>query len=177
MPTANVSASAVNPFLTYNFLVKWDNRYVAAVNKVSGLTKHTQPVEFRAGGQPQTTYKIPGQTAYEPIHLERGITNDVAFEQWANKIWYYPNTGQLGQEVSLGDFRKDVQLELYNQAGQLVMRYSIFNCWPSSYTALPELDAASNAVAIAQLTLQHEGWDRDTSGTAPTLPTFTDPAT
>lgn len=177
MASTSVSTAApVNPFLTYNFRVKWNNSYVAAVTRVSGLTRTTETVPFRAGGQPQTTFKIPGQTDYQPIVLERGITTDPAFEQWANKLWYYPNTGQLGQEVSLADFRQDIQIELYNQAGQLVIRYNVYRCWPSQYTALPELSSSANVVALASLTLEHEGWDRDTTVTDPTLPSFTQPA-
>jgi len=175
MATTSVPTSLVNPFLTYNFRVKWDTTYVAAVTKVSGLVKRTETVPFRAGGQPQTTFKIPGQTDYEPIVLERGITTDPAFEQWANKMWYYPNTAQLGNEVSLADFRKDIQIELYNQAGQLVIRYNVYRCWPSEYVALPELSSSANVVALASLTLQHEGWDRDQTVTQPTLPQFTEP--
>lgn len=175
MATTSAATAPVNPFLTYNFLVKWDNTYVAAVTNVSGLTRTTEVVSFRAGGQPRSPYKIPGQTDYSPITLQRGITTDVTFEQWANKMWYYPNSAQLGQEVSLADFRKDIQIELYNQAGQLVIRYNVYNCWPSSYTALPDLDSESNVVALASLTLEHEGWDRDTSVTSPTLPSYTQP--
>jgi phage tail-like protein len=176
MATTNASTYPNNPALTYNFMVKWDSNYVAAVSQVTGLTKTTAVVPFRAGGQPQTTFKIPGQTDYQPITLMRGITTDVTFEQWANKMWYYPNTQQFGEEVSLSDFRKDIQLEMYNQAGQLIIRYNIYRCWPSSYTALPDLDAGANVVALATLVLQNEGWDRDTTVTAPTLPSFTQPS-
>jgi phage tail-like protein len=173
------SASATtqrDPFLTFNFLVKWNNQYVAGVSKVSGLTKTTEVASFRSGGQPQTTYRIPGQTQYGPITLEQGITYDVTFLQWANKMWYYPNTSALGQEVSLADFRQNIQIELYNQAGQLVLRYNVYNCWPSEFRALPELDSAANAVALESLTLQNEGWDFDTTVTPPTPPSFTQPA-
>src|SRR5690606_32492547 len=125
MASTSVPTTRVDPFLTYNFQIKWDNKYVAAVWKVSGLTRTTNAVSFRSGGQPQTVYKIPGQTDYSPLTLEQGVTFDVTFEQWANKIWYYPNTAKFGQEVSLKDFRKNLQLEMYNQAGQLVVRYNI----------------------------------------------------
>ena len=167
MANVNVNTALVNPFLTYNFRVKWDGVYVAAVTSVSGLTRRTDVVSFRAGGQPQSAFKIPGQTGYEPVVLERGITTDTAFEQWANKLWYYPNTSDLGNEVSLKDFRKDIQIELYNQAGQLVIRYNLYRCWPSQYTPLPELQAEANAVALASLTLEHEGFDRDLSVVPP----------
>lgn len=176
MASTNVPTTRVDPFLTYNFQVKWDGVYVAAVCKVSGLTRSTEVTTYRSGGQAQTVYKIPGQTSYGPITLEQGVTFDTTFEQWANKMWYYPNTSKFGNEVSLKDFRKNIQLEMYNQAGQLLLRYNIYNAWPSEYHALPELDAESNTVALASLTLQHEGWDRDTTVTPPTLPSFSEPA-
>ncbi|MEM7155271.1 MAG: phage tail protein [Myxococcota bacterium] len=176
MASTTISTSRVDPFLTYNFQVKWDNNYVAAVSKASGLSRTTDVVPFRSGGQPQSMYKIPGQTDYGALTLEQGVTFDTTFEQWANKVWYYPNTSKFGQEVSLKDFRKNLQLEMYNQAGQLVMRYNIYNCWPSEYTPLPELSAEANVVAFASLTLQNEGWSRDTSVTPPTLPSFNEPS-
>lgn len=163
----SVPTTAVNPYLSYNFRVKWDNQYVAAVSRVSGLTRRTQVVSFHAGGQARTAYKIPGQTDYEPVVLERGITTDTVFEQWASKVWSYPDSAQLGNEMSLKDFRKNMQIELYNQAGAVVLRYNLYNCWPSEYTALPELNGGGNAVALATLTIEHEGWDRDTSLTPP----------
>jgi len=162
----------VNPYLTYNFLVKWDNQPVAAVSHVSGLTRRTQVVSFHAGGQPQAPFKIPGQTDYEPVRLARGITTDTAFEDWANLTWNFDKSGQLGNEVDMANFRKPLQIELYNQAGVIVLRYRLYNCWPSEYTALPDLDSESNVVALASMTIEHEGWDRDTSVTAPAQPGY-----
>jgi phage tail-like protein len=149
---------------------------VAYVSKISALSVSTQVVSWREGGAPQGVRRIPGQTEYGPITLERGVTLDVNFEEWANKIWYYPNTGALGSEVSLKDFRKDIQIELMNQAGQVQLVYYIFSCWPSEYIALPELDSSSNAVAIQTLTLQNEGWTRDDSVTPAALPSFYNPS-
>ena len=160
-----LTTEVVDPFLTYNFRVKWEGRYVAAVTSVSGLTRRTAVVSFHAGGQPQSALKIPGQTDYEPVRLERGITIDRAFEDWANLMWSYPNTQKLGNEAQLATFRKPMQIELYDQAGIITLRYNLYNCWPSEYTALPELDSEANAVALASMTIEHEGWDRDTSVT------------
>lgn len=176
MAVSNVGTSLIDPFLNFKFLVQWNNKTVAAVSKVSALTRSTQVVSWREGGAPQGTRRLPGQTEYGPVTLERGITFDTAFEQWANKVWYYPNTGKLGNEVSLKDFRMDINIQLMNQAGQLVMSYYVFSCWPSEYIALPELDGSANAVALESLTLQNEGWTRDDSVQAPTLPSYTEPS-
>jgi phage tail-like protein len=159
-----------DPYKTYKFRVMWEGRYVAGVSKVSGLTRSTQVVKHREGGSPSLTRRSPGQTEYGPITLERGVTHDLEFEQWANKVWTYGNSAELG--VSLKDFRKDIIIELYNEAGQKVTAYNVHRCWVSEFTALPELDASGTAVAIQSITMQNEGWERDTSIAEPTEPNF-----
>jgi phage tail-like protein len=168
-----VNAQRFDPYKSFKFRVKWDGRYVAGVSQVSALSRTTDVVEHREGGDPSTVRKSPGQTTYEAITLERGVTHDVAFEQWANKIWNYG--AGLGAEVSLADFRKNITIELYNEAGQLAIAYNVYRCWVSEYQALPELDASGNAVAIQTLKLENEGWVRDYQVTEPTEPSFTEP--
>ncbi|MCB0585544.1 MAG: phage tail protein [Phaeodactylibacter sp.] len=173
MAQFSVNASRFDPYKNFKFRVKWDGRYVAGISKVGMLKRSTETVEHREGGDPSTVRKSPGQTKYEPITLERGVTHDTEFEKWANKVW---NLGSgLGSEVSLADFRKDIIIEVYNEAGQVVLAYKVYRCWASEYQALPELDASANAVAIQTLTLQNEGWERDYDVTEPSEPTFTEP--
>ena len=174
MAKFSVNAQRFDPYKNFKFRVKWDGRYVAGVSKVGALKRTTEVVEHREGGDPSSVRKSPGQSKYEPITLERGVTHDLEFEQWANKVWNYGSG--LGMEVSLKDFRKDVIIELYNEAGQLVIAYKVYRCWVSEYTAMPELDASANAVAIQSMTLQNEGWERDYDVTEPTEPTFAEPA-
>lgn len=162
-----VPTTPVNPYLTYNFLVRWNGKAVAAVSQVSGLTRSTQVGASDASGQPQSAMRIPGQADFAPVRLSRGITTDPEFEEWCTTVWDFPNTQALGREMSLEAFRKDIQIELYDQAGRLVLRYDVARCWPSEYTALPELETEANTVALASLTLQHEGWTRDTSVVPP----------
>ncbi|HEX7240176.1 MAG TPA: phage tail protein [Longimicrobiaceae bacterium] len=176
MAQFTVNAQRVDPYKNFRFRVKWDGNYVAGVSKVGMLKRTTQVVTHREGGDPMTPRKSPGQSSFDPIVLERGVTHDPAFEQWANKVWYYPNNQAMGQELSLADFRKDIIIELYNEAGQKVIAYNVYRCWPSSYESLPELDGNGNAIAIQSLTLENEGWDRDQSVTEPTEPSFTFPA-
>ena len=173
MAQFSVNASRFDPYKNFKFRVKWDGRYVAGVSKVGALTRTTEAVEHREGGDPSTVRVSPGQTKYNDITLERGVTHDTEFEKWANKVWNFGSG--LGAEVSLADFRKDLIIEVYNEAGQLALAYKVFRCWPSEYTALPELDASANAVAIQSLTLKNEGWERDYDVTEPTEPSFTEP--
>lgn len=173
MAQFTVNASRFDPYKGFKFKIKWDGRYVAGVSKISALKRSTEVIEHREGGDPSTSRKSPGRTKYEAITLERGVTHDVAFEQWANKVWDYGNGP--GTEVSLKDFRKNVVLELMNEAGQVVMAYKIFRCWVSEYQALPDLDANAAMVAIERITLENEGWERDQSVVEPTEPSFNDP--
>jgi phage tail-like protein len=170
--TANTSR--FDPYKNFKFRLKWDGKYVAGISKMSALKRSTEVVEHREGGDPSSSRKSPGRTKYEAITLERGVTHDKEFEQWANKVWQL-RVG-LGQEVSLKDFRKDITVEVYNEAGQLVIAYNIYRCWVSEFQAIPDLDANANAVAIEQIKLENEGWLRDTSVTEPTEQSYTVPS-
>jgi phage tail-like protein len=171
MPTVPAVTTPLNPFKNFKFLVYMDQKVVAAVCKVSALRRTTQVVAHRAGGDQSTSRKSPGRTEYEAITLERGVMFDLAFENWANAVWSLGNP--LGTQSFLANFRKDIMIELLNDAGQPVVRYRVFNCWVSEYVPLPELDANANAIAIQSIKLENEGWKRD-AVTPPVEPSFTD---
>ncbi|SEB20101.1 phage tail protein [Variovorax sp. YR216] len=169
MAQFTVNTFRVDPYKNFKFRVKWDGKYVAGVSKVGMLKKTTEVVKHRDGGDPSTSHKSPGRTEFDAITLERGVTHDPEFEKWANKVWNFG--GGLGAEVSLKDFRKDIIIEVYNEAGQKVLAYNVYRCWVSEFQALPDLDANANAIAIQHLKLENEGWSRDTSVVEPTEPT------
>jgi phage tail-like protein len=140
------------------------------LSKISALRRTTEVIRYREGGDPSSSRKSPGRTEYDPITLQRGVTHDLEFEQWTNKVWNYGSA--LGSEVSLKDFRKDIIIEFYNEAGQLAIAYKVYRCWVSEYEALPDLDANSNAVAIQHIKIENEGWERDESIIEPTEPSL-----
>jgi len=168
MAQFSVNTHRFDPYKNFKFRIKWDGRYVAGVSKVGSLKRSTEVVEHREGGDPSTSRKSPGRTKYEAITLERGVTHDLEFEAWANKVWHVG--AGLGAEVSLKDFRKDVILEVYNETGQVVLAYKIYRCWVSEFQAMPDLDANANAIAIQTLKLENEGWERDTDVPEPAEP-------
>ena len=173
MAKFTVNTHRFDPYRNFKFRVKWDGKYVAGVSKVGALKRSTELVEHREGGDPSSSRKSPGRTKFEAILLERGVTHDQEFEQWANKVWNFKSA--LGGEVSLKDFRKDIIIEMYNEAGQLVIAYKVYRCWVSEYTAQPDLDANANAVAIQSIKLENEGWERDYDVKEPQEPTYTEP--
>jgi len=175
MAQFTVNAARFDAYKNFKFRVFWEGSTtpVAGISKVGGLKRTTEVVKHREGGDPSTTRKSPGRTEYDAITLERGVTHDTEFEKWANKVWNYGSG--LGAEVSLKDFRRNVVIEMYNEAGQPAQRYKVYRCWVSEFQALPDLDANANAVAIQHIKLENEGWERDYEVAEPTEPTFTEP--
>jgi phage tail-like protein len=170
MAQFTVNANRFDPYKNFKFRVKWDGRYVAGISKAGALKRSTEVVEHREGGDPSTSRKSPGRTKYEALSLERGVTHDLEFENWANKVWNFQ--GGLGAESSLADFRKDLIIDVFNEAGQKALSYKVYRCWVSEYQAMPDLDANANAVAIQTLKLENEGWERDLDTPEPAEPTF-----
>ena len=164
-----------DPYKNFKFRVKFGTSpaYVAGVSKVSALRRTTEIVEHREGGDPSMSRKSPGRSKYEAITLERGVTHDTDFEAWASKVWNF--SGGPGSESSLRDFRKDIIIDVFNEAGQKVKSYHVFRCWVSEYQAASDFDANANAVLIEHIKIENEGWQRDTDVTEPKEPTFTDP--
>lgn len=166
MPSFPVNTHRFDPYKNYMFRVWWDGRAVAGISKVGALKRTTEVVSHREGGDFSTPRHSPAGSKYEAITLERGVTWDLEFEAWANKVYDV----SAGVVASLKDFRKNVTLQLLNEAGQVVMAYTLFRCWVSEYQAMAELDANANAVLIQSITIQLEGWQRDVSVTEPPEP-------
>jgi phage tail-like protein len=181
MPSFPINTHRHDPYRNFKFRVKFGLKTdaVAGVSKISALKRTTEVVKHRGGGDPSSSRKSPGRTEYEPITLERGVTHDKEFEQWANKVWNYgaapPVPGPGGKEVSLKDFRKDVIIEVFNEAGQCALRYKIFRCWVSEFQAISDLDANANAVLIEHLKLENEGWERDDELPEPAEESYLEP--
>jgi phage tail-like protein len=172
-----MKAQRFDPYKNFKFKVSWaddkGSKVIAGVSKVGALKRTTKIVEHRSGGDPSSSRKSPGRTEYEPIMLERGVTFDKEFEQWANKTWNYD---AVGEEVSLADFRRSLKIELHNEAGQVVIVYNVYRCWVSEFTALPDLDANGEAIAIQSIQLQNEGWERDYDYKPLDEPSFLEPS-
>jgi len=164
MAQFTVNTSRFDPYKSFKFRIKWDGRYVAGVSRIGALKRTTEPVKHREGGDPSTQRLSPSTWSFDPIQLERGVTHDPEFEAWSNLV--YSSDGDAA--ISLKNFRKDVIIELLNEQGTVVKAYKVYRAWVSEYQALPELDANGNAVAIEQMTLQNEGWERDEAVAEPT---------
>ena len=163
MAKFTVNTHRFDPYRNFKFRVKIDNQYVAGLSKCSALKRTAEVTEWREGGDPSTSRQLPGKSKYEAVTLEAGLTHDPTFENWANLVHNF----QGDAAMSLRNFRKDIIIDMYNEAGQKVHSYKLFRAWVSEYQALPELDASANAVAIQTIKLENEGWERDESVTEP----------
>jgi phage tail-like protein len=170
MAQFSVNTTRLDPYKNFKFRLKWDGKYVAGVSKCSVLKRTTEVVKHREGGDPSSSRKSPGRTEYDAITLDRGVTHDLEFEKWATKVWNFG--AGLGAEVSLKDFRKDILIEIYNEAGQLAIAYKVFRCWVSEFQAMADLDSNANAVLIQHIKLENEGFERDAQTPEPTEPTL-----
>ena len=168
MARMNPSTNRFDPYRTFRFKVKWDGQYVAGLTKMSALRRTTEMVEFREAGENITSRKLPGKSSYTAVTLEAGVTYDTSFEDWANLV----NDFASHSITSLGEFRKNITVDVFNEAGQKVLSYQVFRCWVSEYQSLPDLDANANAVAIQHIKLENEGWIRDVAVTEPAEPSF-----
>ena len=163
-----VNTHRIDPYKSFKFRVKWDGKVVAGVSKIGALKRTTEVVSHREGGDVSTPRHSPASTKFEPISLERGISHDPEFEKWANLVYSTEGDGA----VSLKDFRKDILIEFLNLQGTVVKAFKVYRCWVSEYEALPELDASGSSVAIQQIKLENEGWERDTDVAEPSEPSF-----
>lgn len=164
-PTFPVNAHRHDPYRTFKFQILIDGKPVAGLKKMGALKRKTEAVKWRAAGDPSKERILPGGTSYEPVTLEQGLSHDPVFENWASLV----NNIEGDAAMSLKNFRKDIVINVLNLQGAVAISYKLFRAWVSEYQALPEMDAgAMNAVGIQTITLQHEGWQRDTAVAEPT---------
>jgi len=164
-PTFPVNAHRYDPYRTFKFQILIDGKPVAGLKKMGALKRKTEAVKWRAAGDPSKERILPGGTSYEPVTLEQGLSHDPVFENWAALV----NNIEGDAAMSLKNFRKDIVINVLNLQGTVAISYKLFRAWVSEYQALPEMDAgAMNAVGIQTITLQHEGWQRDSAVVEPT---------
>ncbi len=163
-PMFPVNTHRHDPYRSFKFQILVDGKPVAGLKKMSALKRKTEPIKWRAAGDPSTERILPGGTSYEPITLEQGLSHDPVFENWANLV----NNVSGDAAMSLKNFRKDIVINVLNLQGQVAISYKVFRAWVSEYQALSDLDAGTmNAVGIQTIVLQHEGWQRDTAVAEP----------
>lgn len=164
MAQFSVNTHRFDPYKNFKFRVSAGGTPILGVSKMSALKWSMEAISHREGGDPSSTRLSPSVRKSEPITLERGITHDTRLEAWANLVYNVDGDASM----SLKEFRQDLYIELLNEMGQVAKAWKVYRCWVSEYTAVPELDANGNGVAIESIVIQNEGWERDTAVGEPT---------
>jgi phage tail-like protein len=163
MPQFSTNSHRLDPYKNFKFRVKWDNKPVAGLSKMSALKRTSEVIEWREAGGPSIVRKMPGRSKFEPVTLEAGLTHDEQFASWAAQV----SNPQGDAAMSLKNYRKEVTIEVLNLQGTVAMAFTLHRAWVSEFQALPEMDANANAVAIESLKLEFEGFSKDESVTEP----------
>jgi phage tail-like protein len=137
-PRPVVNAQRFDPYKNFKFRVAVHGKYLAGFSKMALTPEGSQPQPAEA---PE---KLPGRTKYEAITLERGVTHDNSFSQWANQA-----TGH--QQL------QDVVVDVFNEAGQKSTTHTLRDCTVVEARSVPNLDGAAYEVAIQHMTLHCRG--------------------
>lgn len=147
-----------DPYRNFKFEVEIDGFVRAGFSKVTGLKHTVEKVEYREGGENETMRKLPGQSSFDDIVLERGMSTDSDFVDWIEMVFTLDKAEGIQGDES---FRKTPVIYLKDKAGNRVKKWTVYRAWPSE-KASPDLDASANDVAIESLTLANEGVKEET---------------
>ena len=156
MATFSVNSSRRDPYRNFKFRVKWDGRYVAGVTEVSGLNRPAEVVKHSSAPSRSSARKVPGLRKSGDVTLKRGVTHDREFETWATN---FAVSGTGRSRPNLKKFRRNIIINVFNEAGRISLSYKLRKCWVSEIQAIADLDANANAVAIESIKLENEGWE------------------
>lgn len=137
-----------DPYRGYNFLVEIDGIAQAGFMECSGLESETDIIDYREGNEPNTVRQLPGLTVYTNILLRRGMTDSKELYNWRKGVIDGDVVRKRGSIILLDDKRKEV------------VRWSFVEGWPNRWAG-PELDALESEVAIEELEICHEGFERE----------------
>lgn len=160
-----VNSERLDPYENFEFRIRWHGQYVAGFSGCSMLERTTEVITYLGGRDPGTSHRSPGRTEYDAITLERGVTHDTAFGDWARNVW--SRGADRESFASPVELRDDIILDIFGETGQKAISYKIHRCWSSEYRAVPDFGNNANAVAIQHLKLKCEGWEQDLPVTEP----------
>ncbi len=140
-----------DPLVSAWFGIEFQGQVVGAFRECSGLGSENEVVEYKASGAKGefVIKKVPGRLKWNNITLKRGITDAMDMWKWR----------KLVEQGDIDSARKNGSITMYNQQGTAIARWNFTNAWPSKLTG-PSANAGNNEVAIEELELTHEGYER-----------------
>lgn len=167
--TSTLASYKTDPLRNFKFHVIINNPIFPSTSNaadigfmsVSGLGMQTDIVAYRQGAYNVTSQKLPGQSDFGPIVLQKGlIPGDSNALQWIGALFQVmQGTGNWSNDK---DFRCNVDLLVIDHpvttpTAAVKCAFRIYNAWPTQ-VSFTDLDAAGNGFLVTQMTLAHEGW-------------------
>jgi len=162
--------------------------------QVSGISVTNEVITYREGGMNTHPHKMVGQSDFAPVSFARGAFagQDQLF-QWQKFLHAWLGggvSGETGLATGDGDYRCDILVRVYDHPhtatetnngglqyqwdgdtqsanivpGNVKFQFKLYNAWPGAY-ALTDLNAGDNGILIQSMTVHHEGFYIDWSGT------------
>jgi phage tail-like protein len=140
-----------NPLVSAWFGVEFQGQVAGAFRECSGLGSENEVVEYKASGQRGefVVKKVPGRMKWNNVTLKRGITDSMDMWQWRKTV----------EQGDVDGARKNGSIVMFDQKGTEVARWNFVNAWPSKLTG-PSANAGNNEIAIEELEITHEGYER-----------------
>lgn len=136
MPVTSTSV----PLQKFRFRVTLGNGACAGFQKVSGLTREIEVVEYNESNS-NYTRKLKGRVKNPEVTLERGAYADSSMES-------------LFKQAMSGNNVGTALIELLDERGQTARQWQLSEVWCSKWE-LGDLDAGSSDIAIEKVTLQY----------------------
>lgn len=93
--------------------------------------------------------KIPGNVKSGNVTLKRGMTCSKTLWNWFQSV----------QDGNWSTQRREADLSIYDQAGEIQARFNLGMAWPSSYK-IADLNARGTTIEIEELEIAYETFER-----------------
>lgn len=140
----NGNGQMLNYVTNNQFYVEIDGAIAASFSECSGISAQIKKELYFEGGVNEQQRVRLGHVEFADVTLKRGLTDDMGFWQWVSQIF------------SEGKSRQNVNLLVFNQAGEIMQSWTLIGAIPTAWK-VPALQANGNAVVIEELILAYEG--------------------
>jgi len=119
--------------------------------KCSAPKRTVDVIEYREGDQPPILQKGLGLAKMDNITMERGLTENVDFVNWA-KMAHDGSAGTAQNALP----RKEMTITQLDRQGNPFRKWRLFDAWVVEYRPISDLDATASENTIEQMVVAYE---------------------
>lgn len=154
-------SSAKDPLDKFRFALTIDGftRMGFASCETPSMSVNTQ--KYSEGGAHLWPKNIVDSVEYKPIALQRGVTSDFNFHQWAIQFMeLVKGKRDNGNSSRPGEYRKTIIIDHMDRAGRIVKRYALYNAFPIEYKPASDFSAdGDDLLSMERLVLAYESFE------------------